>query len=67
MSVRLEPITATDMLPAPTRLAASNATVLLGGLAMALNARVRPLMWSQNTLSSSSSQSLAKVGLLAIG
>lgn len=40
MSVRLEPITATDMLPAPTQLEVSNATVLQGGLAMALNAQV---------------------------
>lgn len=41
MSARLGPITAPDMLPAPTQLAASNATVLQGGLAMASNAQVR--------------------------
>lgn len=41
MSVRSELITVTDTPPAPTRPAASNATVLQGGLAMASNAQVR--------------------------
>lgn len=41
MSVRSELITVTDTPPAPTRPAASNATVLQGGLATASNAQVR--------------------------
>lgn len=40
MSVRLAPITVTDTPPAPTQLAALNATVLQGGLATASNAQV---------------------------
>lgn len=41
MSVRSEPITVTDMRPAPTQLEASNATVLQDGLATASNAQVK--------------------------
>lgn len=44
MSVRLEPITATDTLPAPTQLEASNATALRDGSVMASSVQVLTLI-----------------------
>lgn len=44
MSVRLEPIIATDTLPAPTRREASNATALQDGSVMASSVQVFTLL-----------------------